>query len=136
MNELTLEWIDKAENDFVVATELLNLRLEATTDAICYHCQQCAEKYAKAYLQQCSIEFPRTHNLSQLLTLCEDHDQTFAKILLAMRALNSYSVEVRYPGRFTSLEEAEAAVEATETIRTFIRLKLGLGAEFQESGDN
>jgi HEPN domain-containing protein len=69
MNELTLEWIQKAEDDFVVAIELLNMQLEATSDAICFHCQQSAEKYAKAYLHHRTIEFPRTHNLSQLLAI-------------------------------------------------------------------
>ncbi len=126
MNDLTLEWVKKAESDFVVATELLNLRFEATTDAICFHCHQCAEKYAKAYLQHLSVEFPCTHNLSQLLSLCENEDKNFTAIQVEMRMLNSYSTEVRYPGRFTSLEEAEGAVDAMNTVRSFIRAKMDL----------
>ncbi len=126
MNELTLEWIKKAEGDFITATELLDLKLEATADAICFHCQQCAEKYTKSYLHHQTIEFPRTHSLPQLLSLCEEQDKDFSTTLLQMLVLNNYSVEIRYPGRFTGFEEAKIAVEAMETVRTFIRSKLGL----------
>jgi HEPN domain-containing protein len=126
MNELTLEWIEKAEGDYITATELLRLRLEATADAICFHCQQCAEKYVKAYLHHLFVVFPRTHNLLQLLALCEAQDGIFNTIRLEMTALNSYSIEVRYPGRSTNIQEAEGAVQAVETVRTFIRQKLGL----------
>jgi len=126
MNDLTAEWVQKAEGDFTVAEELLKLTLESTTDAICFHCQQCVEKYTKAYLQHHSIDFPRTHNLAQLLMLCLEHNEAFEKIELEMRMLNSYSVETRYPGRFTSLEEARGAVDAAEIVRNFVRSKLGL----------
>lgn len=126
MNELTQEWIKKAEGDFIAATELINLNVGATADAICFHCQQCAEKYAKAYLHHQSIEFPHTHNLAQLLSLCEEQDQSFSTILVEMLMLTNYSVETRYPGRFTGLEEATSAVETVETVRSFIRSKLGL----------
>jgi HEPN domain-containing protein len=126
MNALTLEWLKKAEDDFIVATELLKLRLESGADAICFHCQQCAEKYLKTFLHHQGIEFPRTHDLLELLVLCRTSEDTFATLLLQLQALNSYSVETRYPGRFTSLEEAQGAVEAVEIVRNFVRSKLGL----------
>ena len=34
-------------------------------DAVCFHCQQCAEKYLKARLQQDRIVFGKTHNLNR-----------------------------------------------------------------------
>ncbi len=126
MNDLTKEWVDKAEGDFVTAIELLNLRFDLTTDAICFHCQQCAEKYAKAYLHQRFVEFPRTHNLAQLLSLCEEQDLDFSLIELEMRTLGNCSVDIRYPGRQTNIEEAELAVQMMNVIRDFIRLRLGL----------
>lgn len=125
-NSYVLEWVQKAEGDYVTATELLKLRLLNITDSACYHCQQCAEKYAKAYLVYHAIEFVRTHNLLELLELCQNQDETFFTIRLQMNLLNNYGVDIRYPGRFTSLEEAEGAVEAMNTIRTFFRTKLSL----------
>lgn len=42
-------WVRKAESDLKVARDEL-ATLEPATDAVCFHCQQCAEKYLKAYL--------------------------------------------------------------------------------------
>ncbi|NJN95771.1 MAG: HEPN domain-containing protein [Anaerolineales bacterium] len=125
-NSYVLEWVQKAENDFEAAVALLNLQTGTFNDIICYHCQQCAEKYAKAYLVHRAIEFARTHNLLELLELCQKRDVAFATIHIQMDLLNNYGVDIRYPGRFTSLEEAQGAVEAMNTIRTFYRSKLDL----------
>jgi len=125
-NSYVLEWVQKAEGDFTMATEALKLQMFNLADSICYHCQQCAEKYAKAYLVHHAIEFARTHNLLDLLELCQKRDKTFVTIHSQMDLLNNYGVDIRYPGRFTSLEEAEGAVETMNTVRTFFRLKLNL----------
>ena len=59
MRELTAEWVSKAENDFEVA-HLVRFRAELPiADAICFHGQQCAEKYLKAFLQEQRIRFPQ-----------------------------------------------------------------------------
>lgn len=55
MNPLTLEWIDKAEGDFATAGREIRVRKLPNYDAVCYHAQQCAEKYLKALLQEANI---------------------------------------------------------------------------------
>lgn len=125
-NSYVLEWIQKAEGDFEAAAKLSNLQQANLTDAVCFHCQQCAEKYAKAYLVHNMIEFPRTHDLLELQSYCQNQDVTFAAILPQMGLLNNYSVHIRYPGRFTSLEEAKGTVEAMNTVRILFRSKLNL----------
>jgi HEPN domain-containing protein len=125
-NSYVLEWIQKAEGDFEAAAKLSDLQQANLSDAVCFHCQQCAEKYAKAYLVYNTIEFPRTHDLLELQSYCQKQDAAFAAILPQMGLLNNYSVHIRYPGRFTSLEESEGTVEAMNTIRGFFRSKLGL----------
>jgi len=122
-NAYMQEWVKKAEGDFAAATELLKLQENTMADAICFHSQQCAEKYLKAYLVQQQIHFQRTHDLMELLALCDD---SFTKIALWLQTLNSYSVETRYPGRFTTLAEAEGAVKAAETVREYMRAILDL----------
>jgi hypothetical protein len=64
--------------------------------------------------------------LAQLLALSEEQDGDFSAIWPEIRALNSYGVEVRYPGSFTTLDEAQGAIFAVEQVRYFIRVKLGL----------
>lgn len=51
MKQITQEWIDSAEDDITAATVLLN-QPSPICDIICFHCQQSAEKYLKACLQE------------------------------------------------------------------------------------
>lgn len=69
MKSSTQEWIDKAEGDFIAAVTLSRTRKQANYDTVCYHTQQCAEKYLKARLEEAGQPVPRTHNLYALLTL-------------------------------------------------------------------
>jgi hypothetical protein len=66
--------------------------------------------------------------LAQLLALSEEQDGDFSAIWPEMRALNSYGVEVRYPGSSTTLDEAQGAISAMVSVRSLIRSKLGLDA--------
>jgi HEPN domain-containing protein len=67
MSDLYLqEWIRKAEEDYTVATTLARKRKQPTPSAVCFHCQQCAEKYLKAFLVQNAIVFRRIHDLLEL----------------------------------------------------------------------
>ena len=63
MNELTAEWLEKGEQDFVSADILLHAGEFPIPDTACFHCQQFAEKYLKAFLQEHQIEFERRHDL-------------------------------------------------------------------------
>jgi HEPN domain-containing protein len=69
MNPLTSEWIDKAEGDFATAQRELAARKSPNYDAVCFHSQQCAEKYMKAALQERDISIPRIHSLLELAKL-------------------------------------------------------------------
>ena len=52
MNEVVKEWVEKAESDFDTA-ELSRHGGEASIiNSVCFHSQQCAEKYLKAFLQE------------------------------------------------------------------------------------
>jgi HEPN domain-containing protein len=63
MKPTTLEWIDKAEGDFVTAQMSYRARKNPNPDAACFHAQQCAEKYLKARLEEADLAVPKTHNL-------------------------------------------------------------------------
>jgi len=47
--ETVRKWILKAENDLKIARDEIQTK-EPATDAICFHAQQCVEKYLKAFL--------------------------------------------------------------------------------------
>ncbi|HEY2726586.1 MAG TPA: HEPN domain-containing protein, partial [Parafilimonas sp.] len=63
------KWFKKAENDLLVIKNNLSAD-EIPFDACCFHAQQAAEKYLKAYLVSKQIHFPKTHDLQSLLNLC------------------------------------------------------------------
>ena len=57
--DLLKAWIKKAENDLIAAKILFKTKPEPPLDIICFHAQQCAEKYIKAYLVYHNIEFEK-----------------------------------------------------------------------------
>jgi len=48
MNPSAQEWINKAEGDWATANRENQVRKNPNYDAVCFHAQQCAEKYLKA----------------------------------------------------------------------------------------
>lgn len=124
MREVTKEWIFKAEGDYRSANALLHEIEIPEIDSACFHCQQCAEKYIKAYLTEHDVEFPRNHDLVRLLELCLKVDESFEKIRNNLRKLESYGVIIRYPGLTVPLEMAHEAFENADKIRKFVRKKL------------
>jgi len=57
MKPLTCEWVAKAEGDFATASREIRVRKSPNYDAVCFHAQQCAEKYIKALLQEDEVPF-------------------------------------------------------------------------------
>lgn len=65
--EIIREWIEKAEEDFGFASSSIE-----HTDyfaQICFHFQQAAEKYLKAFIIANKLEFRPIHNLIELLEI-------------------------------------------------------------------
>ena len=98
MKRLTREWIAKAEDDYAVAVSLSRSRRAKVPDAICFHCQQCAEKYLKARLCEDGIAFPKSHDLVALLRLLADGYPLWSALMKPATNLNSFAVSTRYPG--------------------------------------
>jgi len=80
MNEDAVEkWILKAENDLKTGKDQLMTK-EPATDTVCFHMQQCAEKYLKAFLIFHGKEISRTHNLAELIRSCAKIDESFQSL--------------------------------------------------------
>ena len=62
-------WVEKADHDLPNAEYVLSLVDDCPTYTVCFHCQQCAEKYLKALLISRGVDFPRTHDLVLLHNL-------------------------------------------------------------------
>ena len=116
------EWIDKADNDLKNAAHTLALGAEGPTDTICFHSQQCVEKYLKAFLVFTGINFPKTHDIEELMNLIPDRSRPELSIQ-DQRRLTAYATVTRYPGGYEpiKLSEARAAVKLGRRIRKAIR---------------
>ncbi|MBL7161812.1 MAG: HEPN domain-containing protein [Anaerolineales bacterium] len=104
----------------------MNRRDVPITDVACFHSQQCAEKYLKAFLQEQRIRFTRTHALFLLLDQCKSVNTEFESIRKYLERLDNYAVATRYPGAKITNEMAQSAISAATRVRTFVRDKLNL----------
>ncbi len=121
------EWFRKGENDLSAARMIIR-NPDPPTDTICFHAQQCAEKYLKGYLTLHDIEVEKSHDLVTLNNRCRKVDIGFYMLAEACEKLTGYAVEVRYPGEFYDypLEEAKEAVKLAEKVRDFVLEKANL----------
>jgi HEPN domain-containing protein len=126
MNPLTLEWVSKAEVDFTAAGHLIRLRKTPVYSTVCFHCQQCAEKYLKAVLQEHKQTIPRIHNLADLPTLVTQSEPSHEFLRPTLDILEDYAVDFRYPGMIATKEDAKTAYNAIQAARQLIRQRLGL----------
>ena len=126
MNPITSEWVTKAEGDFATAQRELQVVSNANYDAICFHAQQCIEKYLKARLQEGGISFGKTHDLSTLLDLILPIETAWDDLREDLRALTVFAVSYRYPGDSADEDDAREAVRRCEKVRKIVRASLGL----------
>ncbi|HRZ79594.1 MAG TPA: HEPN domain-containing protein [bacterium] len=119
------KWLDKAGEDMrIIAHELVLSDEEIVTSAVCFHAQQAAEKYLKAFLTYKNADFGKTHVLEMLQELCSRYDNDFIKIDTGN--LTDYAVQLRYPDYYyiPSADEARSAGKLADAIRKFVLKKL------------
>ena len=126
MNPETIkQWLIKAEHDYKIgkgesATD------QPATDMICFHMQQCVEKYLKAFLLLHDKEIKKTHDIAVILNDCIAIDPAFQELIdKGIDNLSPYSVTIRYPDDFhqPTLAEMQEAIALTEITRRFIANK-------------
>jgi len=125
MKPATQEWVDKAEGDYKVAADQRQTA-RPVFDAICFHAQQCAEKYLKAWLVEHEVDFPMIHDLELLARLCTTSLPDMGDLMDGLRFLTSFAVEIRYPGTSAEREDAEKCWQAAQQIRSLLRSCLGV----------
>ncbi len=90
------EWLAKADNDLKTAVHTLTLGKDCPTDTVCFHAQQCVEKYIKALLVFRATAFPKTHDIHMLRALLPPKLRPKLDRKVQDR-LTDYATELRYP---------------------------------------
>ena len=126
MNPKTLEWIEKAEGDWATMMREHQVTNNPNYDAVCFHAQQCAEKYLKARLFDAGIVFAKIHDLEKLLNDLLSIEPNWISMPNAAVELSSFAVEFRYPGATAAKSDGERAVIHCRLFRETIRHAFGL----------
>ena len=125
VNPLTSEWIEKAEEDYNSA-KWLQQAPDPGHNSICFHAQQCIEKYLKAWLQEMNVPAPRTHDLGELLSLILPTLPAWSQWQPDFKRITEYAVDARYPGESATADDTQHAMRICDVVRHAIRVSLKL----------
>ncbi|MFL5342968.1 MAG: HEPN domain-containing protein [Gemmataceae bacterium] len=123
MKKSTREWVKKAEDDFRLA-ERGSQEPMPLHDGVCFHCQQCVEKYLKALMEEDGLSVPKTHMLDHLLSALKPHFPQLRALRRGLLFLTVFAVDTRYPGRNASKRQAVAALRWADRTRVLARTLL------------
>lgn len=122
ISKQVLEWLRLAEMDFVTANHLDKTLYPKPMEIICYHCQQCAEKYLKALIEYLGKEIEKTHDLGNLANIIEESIEVPHNVLVSCAKLTQYGVKIRYPQEFELTEtHVKSAICDMENIKTWCK---------------
>lgn len=122
MSENYKQWILKADED-IQTCEILLKQDFFSCSIVCFHSQQAAEKYLKAFLTANDIEFPKVHDIVHLLdNFCLPANEDLLQIREPVILLSDYAVLPRYPGNFGSIDvsTADEAFQAVSKIKEVV----------------
>jgi len=125
-DKLINEWLAKAEEDYRTMEELHSKSPSGFANSICFHAQQCAEKYLKALITKHGLEPPWLHALESLLDLVVSKIPELEKYRAELAELTPYATEYRYPGKVADQEDAKVCVETIRKFREDIRSVLNI----------
>ena len=115
------QWFDLAKQNLGIAKFLAEKYHPTPVESICNNCQQSAEKDLKGYLFNNNVNFPFTHDLSELLAMCIELDTGFLKFTKQCTFLTRYGVAPKYPNDLQiNYQDANAAIRFAEDIKDFV----------------
>lgn len=104
------EWPTRAEEDFNFAK--INLEEDNRFySQICFHFQQSAEKYLKAFIAAYDLEFEKIHDLIALLKTCGKKDPSLLSLMEQCELLNTAYIDTRYPVHWPTDYSKEKAMK-------------------------
>ena len=126
MKSMTAEWVTKAEADFATMQRECQATENPNYDGVCFHAQQCAEKYLKARLCETEVSFSKIHDLVALLEQVIEAEPTWEAFREDLAYLSGFAVTFRYPGESADRESALDAQRHCRRFRNAARDALGL----------
>ena len=126
MKPITAEWIEKAEADYATMVRESRVCDHPNWDGVCFHAQQCAEKYLKARLCEAEVPFGKIHDLVQLMHLVVSIEPGWKEFQRHLAYLSEFAVTYRYPGDSAVKDMAMEAIEFCSQFREVARNSFGI----------
>lgn len=119
MSDLAERWLRFARDDLYVAELVFG---EHIYHQACFHGQQCVEKALKGLLVRQGQRLPRTHAITDLVSLVQS--ELFADLVDELGELDDYYIPTRYPDALPGMlpdglpgrAEAEQAIALAGTV--------------------
>ena len=112
-----VQWLQRADEDIRLAE-----KIAADPDFLAsaaFHCQQAAEKMAKAVIVAYQTDYPRIHDLAQLGLAVATLQPELGASIAGLSGLTDWYVTPRYPG----LEYRPSLQDVEITLRKLIELR-------------
>ncbi len=119
------DWLRHAESDLALARAAAGLP-DVLPEQMAFHAQQAVEKALKALLVDRGVDFPRTHDLQELMDLVSEIGEAVPTGLQEAVGLTPFAVQYRYPGDEDPLgaEEARFAIDLAGRAVAWVRALL------------
>lgn len=125
MTKYVKDWFLRADDDLLLIKTMLKEN-SFSPNPLCFHAQQAAEKYLKGFLAHNDLHVRKIHDLEVLMEDCIKIDESFGKLRGAIKSLNRFYIESRYPDDYIqfSPDDAKQANKAAKEIKKFILDKI------------
>lgn len=115
------EWTYEANNDLGLANFVIDNGGQYY-DLVCFHCQQAAEKFLKAYIIYLNLYYKKSHDLTYLLNVVKSKREVSKTLYNKAELLNSFSVDSRYPDHWhdPDLLKTKECLKAARDFKSFV----------------
>ena len=131
MNTEVKEWLLRAKSNLEIAKKVETRDFSINggyifIEEVCFELQQSVEKSIKALMINNKIQVPRTHNISELITILEENNVNVPENIKLAKILTEYAVETRYPSFDEPLTEHDfkEALEIAESVYNWVAQQL------------
>lgn len=128
------EWLNRARSNLARARATRGVP-DVYLEDICFDAQQAAEKAIKAVLVLKGVDFPKIHDIADLVSLVAESGLPVPPEVAASAELTEYAVVARYPSAVepTTEEDCDAAIQAAEAVFSWALRTIGVSSN--EKGD-
>lgn len=91
-------------------------KIDIDIEKIYFELQQSAEKLLKSILSKHQISFPKTHDIEQLINLCNENSIVFTDNIECLIELSDYAVEGRYSIIHDDINESDKYCKIIEQL--------------------